>query len=279
VLEAAQLTPGRQSEVTRAWLERLAAAQGQIAAGDLYQGASFARIRKVAEAQTCPLFIASAGLGLLQDTTRVPAYDLTLSPSAPSRIQSRITDPFDPASWWTQMQGGRFASSVDALHAGQGRILVALSKPYAQLIGAALAQLPPAAIQRLRIFGAGIETALPAALRAQAMPYDARLDVLVPGTRLDFASRALAHFAALVTAQPLRDAKGDARLVQTALTPVTQLVSAIRPKATDEELLKHISALVKRGLRATAALRELRVSLGIACEQGRFRRLYNQVRA
>jgi hypothetical protein len=218
-------------------------------------------------------------LGLVAGTTRVPAYDLTLSPSAPTRIQSRITDCFDAATWWQQIQSGRFASPLEAIATGQGRILMALTKPYAQLVGVALAQLSPAAIQRLRIFGARLERFLPTALHTQVMPYDARLDMMAPGTRLDFSSRALVHFAALAATQPLQGAAHDAALVRAALTPTPVPQRTLRPKASDEEVLRHIATFAQRGLPSTSALRELRECLGIACEQSRFRRLYKSVSA
>lgn len=279
LLEAARLPAGTQSVVARGWLDNVSTADGQISARDLYQGVSFSRLRQVADLHGCPLFVVSAGLGLLKGSTLAPAYDLTLSPSAPSRIQLHITDRFDPAAWWQQMQTGRFASSIDVLAVGEGRILVALTKPYAQLVGTALAQLTREAIKRLRIFGMSLEKSLPYALHAQVMPYDARLDALVPGTRLDFPSRALAHFAALIAAHPLQDVAGDGALVRAALAPITRPVSAMRSKASDEELLRQISALAQHGLSTTRALRELRLNLGIACEHGRFRRLYTMVSA
>lgn len=278
-LNASRQRIGAQSEVAHAWVTSLTFAEGQVAAQDLYQGASFSRLRRVAASFSCSLFVVSAGLGLVAGTTRVPAYDLTLSPSAPTRIQTRITDRFDAATWWQQIQSGRFASPLESIATGQGRILMALTKPYALLVGAALAQLPPTVIQRLRIFGTSLERFLSTALRTQVMPYDARLDVIAPGTRLDFSSRALAHFAALIATQPLQGAEDDAARVRAALEPTPMPQNALRPQASDEEVLRHIAAFVQRDLPSTSALRELRECLGIACEQSRFRRLYRSVSA
>ena len=278
VLDALQHPAGTQSEVARAWLAALNASKGQVKARDLYQGASFNRLRTVASSLGAPLFVISAGLGLVAGAALVPVYDLTLSPSAPTRIQSRIRDRFDPAAWWQQVQGGPFASPMSVITAGEGCILVALTKPYAQLVGPALAQLPARAIERLRIFGA-TDASLPAVLRPQVMPYDARLDVVSPGTRMDYPSRALAHFAKLVVAQPMQTAAADAALVSTALASTPAPPSSLRPKVSDDQLLEHIQKLVQRGVPPTRALRELRQEMGIACEQGRFRRLYTSVSA
>src|SRR3546814_7263091 len=74
---------------------------------------------------------------------------------------------------------------MKALGAHDGRILVGLTRPYAVLVGSALASLPPEILGRVRIFGAGLTAHLPAALHPQVLHYDSRLDVLSPGTRLD----------------------------------------------------------------------------------------------
>lgn len=279
ILDTSRLPVGSQSKVARAWVACLTSAKGQVAAQDLYQGASFLRLRRVAESFGCPVFVMSAGLGLVEGTTLVPAYDLTLSSSATTRIQAHVSNRFDAAAWWQQIQGGQFAGPLEKIAAGQGRILVALTKPYAQLVGVALAHLQPKVIGRIRIFGLSVEHSLPAALHAQVMPYDARLDMLAPGTCLDFASRALANFAALIADQPLQAAAEDADRVRAALAPIRVPQSTLRPKASDEEVLRHIAAFVQRGLPSTRAIRELREGMGIACEQIRFRRLYKSVSA
>lgn len=276
-LEAARQLSGPQVAVAERWLSGLAAASVLTPAQDLYVGTSYSRVRRVAEDAGSSLFIVSAGLGLLEGSTRVPSYDLTLSPSAPARIQSRITDRFDATVWWQQMQRGRFATAMEAIATGDGRILVALTMPYAQLIGAALSELPSLARSRLRIFGAGLKSSLDASLHTNVMPYDARLNAVMPGTRLDFSSRALAHLAELVALRPLQDAGADAELVRATLAPAAAPTSTTRPKLTDAELLKHIEVLVRRGLSKTSALRELRERMGLACEQSRFARLYGSV--
>lgn len=278
-LDSTRLPPGSQADLGKAWVASLKSSGGQIAARDLYRGASFSRLRRVAESVGCPLFVISAGLGLVEGNTHVPAYDLTLSSSAPTRLQARVTNQFDAAAWWQQVQRGPFASSMEAIGVGEGRILISLSKPYAQLISGSLAQLPSGVIQRLRIFGEGLEQSLSAVLRAQVMPYDKRLDLMVPGTRLDFPSRALAHFTGLTGVHLLKGVEEDAARVRAALASMSVPPSISRCKTSDEELLKHIAIFVQRGLPSSSALRQMRGRLGVACEQGRFNRLYKSIGA
>ena len=105
------------------------------------------------------------------------------------------------------------------------------------------------------------------------MPYDARLDSLSPGTRTDFAQRALAHFARSIPATA--DAVRDAKAVAAALACHSAPERIERPRADDEILIMAI----RRHLRATSGigriLRRLREQDQIACEQRRFTRLYH----
>ena len=75
-----------------------------------------------------------------------------------------------------------------------GRILVALTRPYARMVGQSLSTLEPQALARLRIFGASLASDLPACLHPALTPYDDRLNTVFPGTCADFPQRALLHF-------------------------------------------------------------------------------------
>lgn len=75
--------------------------------------------------------------------------------------------------------------------AGRARILVSLTQPYAEMVGPSLAKLPAADRSRLRILGFGLKPCLPREfLHQQLITYDDRLNQVIPGTRLDGASRA-----------------------------------------------------------------------------------------
>ena len=83
-------------------------------------------------------------------------------------------------------------------------MLLALPSTYLGMVEEDLLALPDETLGRLRLFGLGIGTRVNPKLRALVMPYDARLDDRrspIRGTRSDFASRALRHFAEVVLAQ------------------------------------------------------------------------------
>lgn len=64
------------------WVGRLEAADARVPAGRLYYGRGFAESESAAEAIGAPLFIVSAGLGMVAAETQVPSYSLTVTPAA-----------------------------------------------------------------------------------------------------------------------------------------------------------------------------------------------------
>ncbi|MET3653108.1 hypothetical protein ABIC75_002844 [Dyella japonica] len=264
--------------MAKAWLGRLesAAVSEWTLASDLYAGRSFRRIRDVANGLGCRFFVVSAGLGLLDGATAIPSYDLTLSPTGPGALRQRLTHAPLPSEWWASLDGSPFASSLKNLCAGRARVLIALTQPYAEMVGESLANLPEIDRNRLRILGYGLKPYLSPALRQQLIRYDDRLNEIIPGTRLDGASRALAHFAKLVATCPLANPEADQSLVDTALSAVQLPVPASRKRVSDAVLAIHVDRFIRLGLSATNALKRLRSEAQIACEEGRFRRLYEE---
>lgn len=277
-LMASKLPRASQNVVAKAWLGRLegaAASEGALAS-ELYAGRSFRRVRDVANALGCRLFVVSAGLGLLDGATAVPSYDLTLSGNGGGGLRDRLTDTPRPSEWWSSLGASPFASSLKDLCVGRARILVALTQPYAEMVGTSLADLPAADRSRLRILGFGLKPYLPPELHHQLITYDDRLNQFIPGTRLDGASRALAHFADLVATCPMANVEADQSLVDATLLAVELVVPASRQRVSDAALAKHVARFIRHGLSATNALKRLRSEAQVACEEGRFRRLYEE---
>ena len=264
--------------VAKAWLGRLesAAPSAGVIASELYAGRSFVRVRNVANDLGCRFFVVSAGLGLLDGATAVPSYDLTLSDTGDGALWQRLTHTPRPSEWWSSLEASPFASSLKGLCAGRARILVALTQPYAEMVGVSLARLPQADRSRLRILGFGLKPYLSPELHQQLITYDDRLNQHIPGTRLDGASRALAHFSGLVAACPMANAEADQRLVDAALSTVKLVAPASRKRVSDAALAKYVARFVRHGLSATTALKRLRSETQVACEERRFRRLYEE---
>lgn len=277
-LDGRGLPRGTQARLSRLWSDALRADDApQFRADALYQGGGFRRAKVAAESLNCPLYVVSAGLGLLRSTTEVPPYELSLSPGVTSSLLTRIVGPFDPVAWWSGLMAGPYATSTGELSQGTGRVLVAVTRPYAGLFTAAFASLPEATVARIRIFGPGIKTALPGHLQAQVIEHRRELDAVMPGLCLDAGVRGMAHFASLSDLEASGNVQTDQEAFDRSLRRYSAPTVVRRPKLSDRDLKKHISEMVSGGLSSTAALKHLRTALGVACEANRFRRMYVEV--
>ena len=242
----------------------------------IYAGRAFGLIRDLAESRSGRLYVVSAGLGLVDGATELPVYGLTVARGVAESISDRVTGGFDTASWFSKTMTGRYSVEWDAVFKPNGgRVLIALTRPYAEMIGPSLAALPGGLRARLRIFGAGLSPALPSSVASQVLPYDDRLDTLLPGTRSDFAQRALVHFTDHI-ADGVSDLPADVAGVRQALSTVEPPVRTVRSPATDADLLKLIRARLSPRASVSRLLRQIRDEDQIACEQSRFAKLFRQ---
>jgi hypothetical protein len=142
------------------------------------------------------------------------------------------------------------------------------------MIGGELGALPEEALARMRLFGHNIGAALPEHLARSVMPYDARLDAAVPGTRTDFAQRALRHFCQHVAVDGSLGTDESAQAVRKLMAGHVAPKTRVRPRRSDEEMVAVISGHLGRTTGIGRILRLVRDSDGLACEQARFSRLY-----
>jgi len=252
-----------------------------VRASHLYKGRAFSVARSAAARIGADFGVVSAGLGYVDGAAQVPGYDLTVRNRGVASVRARVTEAFDPAIWWRAMKAGPFSSDLFAAAERRDVVLVALSRPYLDMLADDLLALVDARPGVLRLFGLSLAGAAPAALRSYVMPYDEHLERLgQPGTRSDFAPRALAHFVEHV--MPVADTvEEQAACVKARLSRAPQAEPRPNRRRGDDETLKGvIRELAEReGFRSGLVLRALRGSAGWACEQSRFMDLYRAVRA
>jgi len=271
----ASLPIDTQDAVQAAWIERVQALPSDVAARALYAGRGFSLAARASEIASAKLYILSAGLGLIAADRRVPLYGLTVSARHSHSIAARIRGEFDAGAWFYGLQTSPLSDRwVDAIGQGTGRILIALTRPYAKMVGESLAALSPQILARLRIFGASLASVLPSTLHPALAPYDARLEAVLPGTRSDFSQRALHHFVGLVAGEGQQNRDADYAAVTSALGKVKAPERRHRPRRSDAELLELIAVRLQSQVGVARILRALRDEEGIACEQSRFSRLY-----
>lgn len=284
-LRARAVRPSGLDAVVRDWCTRITRAEPVGVAADLYCGRAFRQAESSAKRLGAGFWIASAGLGLVSASTRVPSYSLTVVPGASDNILERISGRVVPSEWWNAVGNSRSCghSIEDSFKSSRGPILVALSAQYLAMIADEVLSLPSKTLKRLRIFSLSSGEAVTAGLSPYRMPYDARFDgegSPLPGTRGDFAQRALAHFVEVVLEDdPRGTLEQHAVRVQRIMAHLRPPKPLARTKASDDEILtlihRHWSAVDGQSSRM---LRYLRDDLGVACEQSRFRDLFRAAR-
>jgi hypothetical protein len=271
----AALSIDTQDIVQSAWIERVRTLPADTEAGILYAGRGFSLAAQAAKVAKAPLYVLSAGLGLVPARRRVPLYGLTVSAGHSESVATRVTGDFDAAAWFSGLLSSPLSDKwLDAIGPTSGRILIALTRPYAQMVGDSLSALGPEILVRLRIFGVSLAPVLPAALHPALAPYDGRLDAIFPGTRADFSQRALHHFVGLAADDGEQGRDADYAAVANALDKVTAPARPRRPRRTDADILEMIRARLPSQMGVARILRALRDEEGVACEQSRFSRLY-----
>jgi hypothetical protein len=165
----------------------------------------------------------------------------------------------------------------------EGRVCLALPKTYLEMIHDDLSDLDPQTTSKVRIFTGAGETLRDSRFLDNIMPYDARLDgpdSPLPGTKSDFASRALRHFTMLTQNLPVQGLSEDRARVEHSLAPMRLPNLPKRERKSDEEIRTAlIEAWSSVNGNRQRLLRHLRDTLLISCEQSRFARIARELEA
>ncbi len=273
-------------DVAVQWVGRLKNAPANNIARDTYCGRSFREAEASATSLNCSLYVVSAGLGIVNSEQNVPVYSLTVSSESTNSIWSKVSDHKSSNMWWSKMlKGNPFGSSlIDTLELHPDElILLALSRPYIELLQDELLNCSHQQQQRLRFFGKKLNSALPSSLDGNWMPYDDRLESAGPGfsgTQSDFAQRALRHFVTeILHKHSDDDAYLHRSMVLDSLSPLNKREIPKRQRLSDKDIGIAIRDNWENGKgQSSTLLRIIRIDLGIACEQSRFRNIYHTIK-
>jgi len=254
---------------------------------EVYVGRAFSEAQLCKKLTNGRLFIVSAGLGLICDQTQIPTYDLTIASSS-ANVASRIVGKeFSRRTWWAKIcRLGTNRDGISGLIRDNSAAVfcIALPSPYLDMVAEDLEQIPDLLAKKVRVFSSEDgRRFLPNSLLPSWMPYDARLDgpdSPIPGTKSDFAQRAMRHFLEHVVQRGGTNPRWDAKAVAECLHAMKYPSRPSRTRMTDSEITVVMKKEFKKvGGRASEMLPHLRRTLGIACEQGRFARLFRKLRA
>lgn len=280
------IAPGSMESVASQWLALLGTAPATNLARDIYCGRSFREAEATSRTLNCPLYVVSAGLGIIKSDLSVPVYNLTVTSKKIDSVLSKVCGDSSPGMWWSKIsKTNPFGCSlIQALNNhSDGLILIALPRTYLELIKDDLLQCTLSQQPRLRFFGKNLNITLPGALIENWMPYDDRLDSAGPGhsgTQSDFAQRALRHFVSKILPKcEGGDTNTHRSMVLESLSSLVKRETPKRTRLTDSEIGTTIRENWERGKgQSSSLLQIIRHELNIACEQSRFRDIYHSIK-
>ncbi|KAB2921246.1 MAG: hypothetical protein F9K30_14830 [Dechloromonas sp.] len=268
-------------QVVEDWRTSLAAQSLRLQAGRLYVGRSILEARNVSQDIGAPLFIVSAGIGLVGADESIPGYDMSASGKGTELAVTLARLGASKSEWWRQLGaekgfGWLLRENPDAT------VLISLPSEYLDMVLGDLEALPSGDRARIRVLTSPAgRKKIEKAPGVPSLPYDERLNSIAgyAGTRSDFPQRALKHFVAELNGHllPIGDAS---RAVAAALEGLERKATPQRRRLDDGELRGLIlQAWAALGGNSAKLLRHLRDTQLVACEQGRFSRLRRQVEA
>lgn len=270
--------------IVQDWMQTLAPKDANHVVSSLYVGRSISEASWVAKSLEADLYVISAGVGLVHQHDKVPAYDLTFADPAAPLATALAKVGATPTDWWFALHAARIGRGLIAdlvRKAVGGLVMLASPSGYLEMVAPDLDALPDRELERIRIFTSTAgASALPERIRRVAMPYDERLESLhnYAGTRTDFPQRAMRHFVETMGAHQL-DLTDAKRAVLTALADLELRATPNRARLPDDAIarLLHMNWDDHRGS-SSRLLRFLRQHEGVACEQGRFRDIWRSVK-
>lgn len=283
-LTARQLTSGSHRDVASQWVALAKITEGKMTADQLYVGRAINEVKATAEILGAKISFASTGFGLIDATTEVPNYDLTVADPTDAIRTKVVDEPFSSQTWWACVNHSRKTKSlaVQLEESPNLIILMALPKAYLFLIHHELAEIAKENSHRLRVFTSPDNAgSLPEFIRDAYIPYDERFDGTgspVPGTRSDYPQRVMRHFAEFIINKNSPDLDSEKKRVLKLLSGMNFREKVDRVQVSDDEVRNIVRQQLNKGqISAAKMLRVFRDDLLIACEQKRFSKIFREL--
>jgi hypothetical protein len=276
----------------RFWIERLRRAHGRSApAGEMYCGEHWSVVRSLPPlvtkfGMTPKLWISSAGYGLITPESRIHSYNATFSTTEEDSVTAALpvgSRRHAAQQWWTALtrwegpipESGRTITAIARAHP-QSPLLIVASQSYLDAMELDIREAALALVDRRLLLIVSSAYPRTGALKDCILPSDARLQSLLGGTRASLNVRVAQLLLKEVRPQLLNF--DNAQRYLTKILNRQPLLGNSSRKSVSDTFVKNF---VKKALRtesrvsASALLRKFRDS-GNACEQARFRALYEQ---
>lgn len=266
-------------QVAEDWRTSLAAPSSRLQAGRLYIGRSILEARNISLDIGAPLFIVSAGIGLVESDEPISGYDISASGKGTELAVTLARFGASKSDWWHLLTSGKGFVWLLSEHP-DATVLISLPSEYLDMVLDDLAAVPSGDLARIRVFTSPAgQKKIRKVPGLASLPYDERLESIAgyAGTRSDFPQRALKHFVAELNGHllPIDEAS---RTVAASLGGFEYKALPLRRRLDDREICRLIrQAWGAIGGNSAKLLRHLRDTELVACEQGRFSRLRRQV--
>lgn len=276
------------------WTRALEASTDEkLPAEALYAGDHWSVVRTIAaeprQGLDVRVWVASGGYGLIGLQTLVRAYGATFAAGHADSIAPNDSS-FTTADWWDAVTewcpegwtGPRSVTSLakQAQHHARSFVLLAISGPYVEALErdiAAARAIIPERLATISVGGATVRSSQRGAC-INLIRSDARLQAIVGGAMHAINAR-VARKVLDETSRWFPSLEALQHLIDHWLSEAPPMPAYNRDRKSDDEIRSLIVEALRRDARMTHTrlLRELRTA-GQACEQGRFRALFGEVR-
>ena len=259
-----------------------------VRAADLYCGSAWVPARELIESHAgrVRVWIVSAGQGLLTPETMICPYAATFSAGHLDSVISACNGTHSTADWWRLLCEWRQKISRSACCSVAGiakrfpkeSIIAALSSDYLDAVHDDLILARGALCNPDRLVIVSSGSAKDGVLRESFLPCDSRMEHVVGRGRSALNVRILQ--AVVSQAHPDRICMAELRTrYERKISRLPHAGYPKRVRSTDDEVRRFIRAALKTGLPTSHSrlLKAFRKS-GLACEQSRFRGLFQELK-
>lgn len=254
----------------RVWAKRLSASPKGVPLLELYQGEAWTQARRLTAVAVesgfdVQFLVASAGVGIQPVATRFPAYAATFSPGQLDTVGADVTER---RSWWAEINALLRGRPLGAM---RGPAIVVLSDAYSRVLECDLDSLA-ARNPDVTVFGAHRDLRGAATFRP-----DKALRSSLGGTVTSLNQRMAAQWLSLLPKNGTLGSERHTRRWQEWAAAERHPEVYDRQRMDDQKVMQWIdrARIDTPLLSQSAALSQLR-SEGLACEQKRFKALYER---
>jgi hypothetical protein len=281
-LEANSIQAIDLEEFSQKWAIRVHQAKDTYRSTNVYAGIGVSASKSAAAILKAELHFLSAGMSLINSSKLIPGYNLTISNKGPTPF-TQVKKSGTPQIWWNSLNKafGYKTPLINIISEHAGPVFIALPSNYLTMIEDELTKAIKESSKKVRVITSS-STDINPTLASVAIRYDQRLNTMSngpSGANASFVQRALLNFSRTISKHSAEHEPVTTQqaLVNDSFKDIDSVRKVKRLKVSEGHLFTIIqSALANENVSSNKLLENLRRFEGIACEQTRFKRLYEQ---